>query len=558
MPQFRSGTMRPTEQQHRAALAGHAGRLERFLHGRLTPDQWRPVRLSYGLYYQLDHTSHMQRIKLPGGLMTADQLDVLADVADRWGRGIGHFTTRQDLQIHWVPVEQIVDMYELLSGAGITTRGACADSVRNVTACPWAGTTAEEPFDVTPYCLAIHEYFLFNPLNLTLPRKFKIAVEGCAQDCAQCPVNDIGLYAKRRGDRLGFSVWAGGGLGSQPFLAKLVREFVPAEDTLVWCEAIVRIQHRHGERKNRNKARMKYVVQKMGLERFRAAVEAEAARVDAERGGELRAEVREAVAGFALPEPARAPAPVAPDPSFARWARTAARPQRQPGRYAVLVQLPLGDVTTDQLRALAGLARTHGNATLRATNDQNAVVPWVAEASLPAFHRALLALDLADPDAGTVSDVVSCPGMDYCSLAITRSMGMAERLRDHVLGDPGTGDGFAERLGPFTVKISGCPNSCGQHHVGDIGLTGHSVAGADGVDRPFYSILVGGSVGEGRARIGRRLGRFHETDAPAAIAAVVRLYERERRTGETFAAFADRVGLPRLNEVASGAVARAS
>ncbi len=546
--------MRPTREQHLGALAGHRNRTERFVAGTLSADEWRPIRLSYGLYYQLDHTSHMQRIKVPGGLLTAAQMDRLAEIADRYGRGISHVTTRQDVQIHWVPLDGIIDIYERLLEVGITTRGACSDSVRNVTACPYAGTAPDEPFDVTPYCLAVHEYFLFNPLNLTLPRKFKIALEGCAHDCAQAPVNDIGLYAKMRGDTPGFSVHAGGGLGAQPFLAKPIEDFIPARDLLIWCEAVVRVQHRHGERKNRHKARMKYVVQKMGLERFKAMVEAEVARVDAERGGELRAEVDEALAAYrapALPKPASPAAPALP--GFDHWVRTNTRPQRQASYRAAVVKLPIGDVTTDQMRGLALLARTHGDGTLRTTNDQNVVLQSVPESALPALHAGLVELELADVDAGSIDDVVSCPGMDYCSLAITRSMGMAERLRAHLDADPDTANGFAERLGPFGIKISGCPNSCGQHHVGDIGLTGHTVKGADGRDRPFYSVLVGGSVGEGRARIGKRLGRFTEEDAPAVIAAVARLYERERQPGEAFAAFVDRMGTPRLQEAARAA-----
>src|SRR5580765_1350422 len=333
--------MRPTAEQHRAALAGHAGRTARWSEGKLTPDEWRPVRLSYGLYYQLDHTSHMQRIKVPGGMLSAEQMDALADVADRYGRGIAHVTTRQDIQIHWVPVDGIIDLYERLLAVGITTRGACADSVRNVTACPYAGTAPDEPFDVAPYCLAIHDYFLFNPLNLTLPRKFKIAIEGCAHDCAQGPVNDIGLYAKVRDGARGFSLFAGGGLGAQPFLAKPIRDFIPAEDLLVWCEAIVRIQHRFGERKNRNKARMKYLVQKMGLEKFRAAIEAEVERVAAERGAELRSEVAEAVATHRVPPAVDARQPGGEAlPDFAHWKRTNTRPQKQPGYRAAVVLLP--------------------------------------------------------------------------------------------------------------------------------------------------------------------------------------------------------------------------
>src|SRR5947199_340825 len=456
--------MRPTETQHRAALALHAGRTERYVRGELTPDEWRPVRLSYGLYYQLDHTSHMQRIKIPGGMLTAEQMEAMAAVADRYGRGIGHVTTRQDIQIHWVPIDGIIDLYERLLAAGITTRGACADSVRNVTACPYAGTAPSEPFDVSPYCIALHEYFLFNPLNLTLPRKFKIAIEGCEHDCAQAPVNDIGLYAK----------------------------------------------------------------------------------------------VREAVAAYRVPPPPDARRPSAqPLPEFAHWRRTNTRAQKQPGYRAAVVQVPLGDITAEQMRTVARLARAHGNGTIRTTNDQNLVLQWIPEAALPALHAELVAIELGNPDVSSINDVVSCPGMDYCSLAITRSMGMAERIHAHLGAHPESRNGFAERLGPFTVKISGCPNSCGQHHVGDIGLTGHLAKTPDGGERPFYSILVGGAVGEGKARIGKRLGRFAEEDTAAAIAALARVYERERQAGESFPAFVDRVGEKRLAAIATEAKATA-
>jgi sulfite reductase beta subunit-like hemoprotein len=548
--------MPSTLEQHRSALAGHGDRLRRYLAGQIDNDSWRPIRLSYGLYYQLDHTSHMQRIKVAGGLLTAEQLEAIADVTERYGRGIAHVTTRQDIQIHWVPLEQIMDMYDRLLAVDITTRGACADTVRNVTACPYAGVSPDEPFDVAPYCLAIHDYFLFNPLNLTLPRKFKIAVEGCSLDCAQVPINDIGLYAKVRGAERGFALWAGGGLGSQPFLAVPIHDFVPAADMLIWCEAIVRVQHRHGERKNRSRARMKYVVKKMGVERFRSVIEAEVARVTAERGGELRAEVRHWVDGYHMPAGAAAGATVTPRPDFAHWQRTNVRAERRSGQSSVIVQLPLGDVTVEEMRRLAALVRRWGNGTLRATNDQNFVLPCVADGSLPAVHAELCDLGLGNADAGTIADVVSCPGMDYCSLAITRSMGVAERVRDHLLADPETRNGFAAALGAFGIKVSGCPNSCGQHHVGDIGLTGHSVTDDDGVQRPYYSILVGGSVGEGRGRIGKRLGRFAEEQAPAAIVGVARLYARERQPGERFPEFIERVGMDRASEAAKSAAQR--
>jgi sulfite reductase beta subunit-like hemoprotein len=226
------------------------------------------------------------------------------------------------------------------------------------------------------------------------------------------------------------------------------------------------------------------------------------------------------------------------------------RPQRQQGRWTVDVRVPLGDITSDELRQVARLAREHGNGTVRATNDQNLVLPSVATTSLPGLHAAFEDLGLGDPDVHTITDVVSCPGMDYCSLAITRSMGVAERIRTALMRDPATGNGFAAELGAFTVKISGCPNSCGQHHVGNIGLTGHSVTEDDGSQHPYYSILAGGSVGEDAGRIGVRVGRFREEQTPGAIAALAKLYAAERAAGESFADFAERVGQGRLTETA--------
>jgi len=542
--------MRPSQEQFDRARDLHAGRVEAYRRGELSDGEFRPVRLSYGLYYQLDHTSYMQRIKLPGGMMTAEQMDVLAGVFDDYGRGITHVTTRADVQIHWVPIEKVADMYARLEAVGITTRGACADSVRNVTACPFAGTSPHEPFDVTPYVQAIHDAFLFSPLNLTLPRKFKIGVEGCPLDCAQAAINDIGLYAAMRDGRPGFSVWAGGGLGAAPFLAVQVAEFVPAEDVLVWCEAIVRVHHRAGERKNRHKARLKFVARKLGQAGFRDLVGAEVAKVDSERGGDLRAEVREAVAAHRVPPPTgqavRAPA----RPGFEAWARTNAAPQRDPGFVAVTVTLPLGDVDSNQFRAIARWSREFGNGTVRATNEQNLVLPWVRRESLEALHGALVDLALAEGGASLLSDVVSCPGLDYCSLAVTRSMGVGERIRAHLAEQ--AVDSAA--LGPFHVKISGCPNSCGQHHVGDVGLTGSMLKDEAGIDRPHYSVLVGGSVGEGRSRVGRRLlGRFSEDDTPRVVAAVSAHYGARRRAGESFADFVQRAGTDELDAVARAA-----
>ncbi len=547
--------MKPSKEMFDAARALHVQRIEAYRRGELNDNEFRPIRLSYGLYYQLDHTSYMQRIKLPGGLLTAEQIEVIAGIADDYARSMAHVTTRQDIQIHWVPLEKVGDIYARLEAVGITTRGACSDSVRNVTGCPFAGVSPDEPFDVTPYTLAVHDWFLFNPLNLTLPRKFKIALEGCPLDCAQATINDIGLYAREQDGVQGFSVWAGGGLGPAPFLAVPVIDFARAEDVLIVCEAIVRIQHRLGERKLRHKARLKFLVKKLGIERFRQMVHAEVVKVAAERGEELREDVRQSVAAYRAPRPVETP-PAGGEPreGFEAWVKTNVLPHRDPRLVSAVVALVVGDVTADELRALARLAREYGDGTLRATNDQNLVFQSVHRESLPRLHAELDDLGLAQRGAFLLTDVVSCPGLDYCSLAVTRSMGVADRIRTHLAALKVDG----ESLGQFHVKISGCPNSCGQHHIGDIGLTGMMVKGEDGVERPHYSLLVGGGVGEGRTRLGKRLfGRYPEEAAPRAIVALARFYEKERLPDERFGEFVDRVGTDALDRIAQEAAAGA-
>jgi len=433
-------------------------------------------------------------------------------------------------------------------------RGACADSVRNVTGCFHGGIWPDEQFDVTPYVYAAHEYFLFHPLNLTLPRKFKIAFASCHADCVQAPVNDVAYFPHIRDGQRGFKVHAGGGLGSQPFLARPVREFLPAEDTLIMAEAIVRLQHRSGERKNRKKARMKYLFQRLGAEKFIAEVDRLFAQVEAEQGAALRAELNEIVAGFKMAAPRHAPSalPAGGDATFAHWLRTNIFAQKQAGYYGATVQLPLGDVTSAQFRAIGRLASDLGSGELRTMNDQNLMVPWIPGARVQEFYRRLCEIGLADADALHITDVTSCPGADYCSLAVSRSMGIAESIRTHLFAM----NGHVEDLGVFRIKISGCPNSCGQHHIGDIGLTGLSLKGDDGQDHPHYSMLAGGRVGEEGYAIGRRVsGRFPEAEIPKVIAALAECYRSERRQGERFGEFVDRVGIDRVSEVARGAAA---
>ncbi len=540
--------MRPTESDYRAALHGQASRIDRYRQGQMSDDEFRPVRLSYGLYYQLDHTSHMQRIKLPGGLMTLAQINELASIADDYGRSVLHVTTREDVQMHWIGLDQVVRMYERLHAVGISTRGACADSVRNVTGCVHAGTLPGELFDVTPYVFAVNEYFMFHPLNLTLPRKFKIGFASCAQDCIQAPINDIAFFPKRHEGELGFSVHAGGGLGSQPFLACPVRDFIPAEDVLIVAEAIMRLQHRLGERKNRKRARMKYVVQRLGLPKFIAEIDRLVAQVEREQGAALRAELKDMVDSYQAETPVNPPsAPAAGgDESYRHWLRTNTYAQKQEGYYGCVVQLPLGDVSSDQFRALGKLAAQLGAGVIRAMNDQNLMVPWIPGARLLELYEGLRELKLAEVNALHITDVTSCPGADFCSLAVSRSMGVAEAIHQHLLNS----NGKVEEIGVFRIKISGCPNSCGQHHIGDIGLTGLSLKGGDGQDHPHYSMLVGGRIGED-GNVGHRVaGRFPEAEVPKVVAALAEYYRSQRQGGERFPDFVDRVGVDRINTVA--------
>lgn len=543
--------MRTSDAEVRTALRGHAGRIERFRRGEMSDDEFRPVRLSYGLYYQLDHTSHMQRIKLPAGLIDKKQALVLADLADDYGRGVIHVTTREDVQMHWVDLADVIPMYERLHEVGISTRGACADSVRNVTGCIHSGTWPGEIFDVTPYALVVHDYFLFHPLNLTQPRKFKIAFATCEYDCVQSRINEVAYFPKMKDGRRGFAVYAGGGLGSQPHLAQLVRDFIPAEDMLIMTEAIVRLQHRHGERKNRKRARMKYLFQRWGARRFIAEIDALVATVEKQQGDALRAEQAGIIAEFRASSPANppAPAPKPQDEQFAHWLRTNTYAQRQEGYFGATIQLPLGDITGDQLRVVAELAEQHGGGEMRAANDQNLMIPWIPGNRLETVYRQLRELDLAAADALHITDVTACPGADYCSLAMSRSMGVASAIREHLLAS----NGAVEELGVFRIKISGCPNACGQHYVGDIGLTGLSLKGENGAFEPHYSMLVGGELGE-HAALGKRVsGRFPVDEVPKVVFALADCYRRERHAGERFGAFVSRVGADRLTEVARAA-----
>lgn len=534
------------------AIDEYAENIGKFRRAEITPDQFRPLRLSMGVYAQLAHVKHMQRIKIPGGRVTADQLDALADVTERWGRGLAHVTTRQDIQLHYLEIEETVELQRLLALSGVSTVGACSDTVRNVTASHYAGVLEDEVFDVTPHAEAVSDHFLYHPHNRKLPRKFKIGFSGSRHDLAQAMINDIGLFAAVSDAGRGFRVYIAGGLGSTPEIAHLWRDFLPEADLLAASEAVVSVFFRDGERKNRKKARLKFLLRKVGEAELFKRLDEELERIKAERGAELAAALQRATEEHkeTEPPPQDGGGAAIGDAAFTRWARTNAIPQKQAGYRVVTVKLPLGDATSEQMRALAKIARTFGNGEIRTTNTQNFVLRWIPEGRLVRLHRELGLIGLAEADAGHITDIVACPGLDYCSLAITKSMGVAARIREHLApeGARSEADDVIHAVGPFEIKISGCPNSCGQHHVADIGMTGLMVKDKEGKERPYYSLRVGGGVGYD-ARIGDRLdGRIPEEDTPKVIAAIAQHYVAERAQGETFREFVSRVGAQEIGK----------
>ena len=551
--------MRPTKELLKEGIDWHRENIQKFKAGQLEADDFRRKRLAYGVYYQLDHTSHMQRIKIPAGLLNGDQLEVLAEQCDKYGRGVGHVTTRQNIQFHWVPIEETPTMFEALDAVGITTRGACADSVRTVTACPHSGLSKNGAFDVVPYARALTDHFLFSDYSLSLPRKFKMALSDCKEDAAFAMIHDVGYYAKIRNENgkeiKGFSVYCGGGLGGQPHEAVSVHEFIPAENLLVFSEAIIRLFHRDGNRKDRRKARSKFLVKSLGAEEYTKRLLELYAKVDAEIGKELREDLQYYLSHFKLPEPLPLEASGEPqgitDPEYLHWRRTNVEAQKQKGYFMVTVKLIRGDFTSQDLRGLSKLTRRFTHGAIRITQEQNFLLPSVRGQDLYEVYQSLKSMKLAEADARHITDVLSCPGADYCSLAVTRSMRMAAKLREFLLA----WNQSAEEIGPFHVKISGCPNSCGQHQIGDIGLTGMMAKDSNGVEKEHYSIMVGGGSIEGKLTLGTRLkGKFPEEDSPKVLAALAVHYKKNRAEKESFHDFVQRVGMGSLNKIARQAV----
>lgn len=554
-----------------AEVEEYARTLAAFERGEISSEDWRVFRLGRGNYPQRqEDDSQMLRVKIPQGILDAEQLHALAEVADRHSRGFAHVTTRQNLQFHFVKLHEVEQALARLAEAGLTTREACGNTVRNVTACPFAGVAADEVFDVTPYAEALSRHFLRHPLGSGLPRKFKIAFEGCPEDHAFAAINDIGWQARLGPDgQRGFRVVAGGGTATLCASAPVLADFLPAGDLLRMAEAILRVYQRLGDYEHRKRNRMKYLIRTLGFESWRTEVEKELASVRAEGGPALPfdpqaapLEVPPTWARPAPPDPAaiatrvRAAATRGPglhpqvEPAAAdagaesSWRASNLRPQKQPGFALAIVTLPLGDITAEQLRVLAELAGAYGDGTVRTTHDQNLVLRFVRLDEASALYLRLRAAGLGQAGAGTAADVTSCPGAESCRLAVTQSRGLGRLLREHLAARAD----LVELAGSLDLKISGCPNGCGQHHVAGLGFQG-SVRQLGGRALPQYFVMLGGGLSGGSASFGRLAAKIPARRVPQAMERLLALYAAERSPGESARAFLQRLELPRAKEL---------
>ncbi len=519
---------------------------------KLDMDNFRRFRLENGIYgIRGTMDEHMVRVKIRFGLMTADQLDAIADVADQYATPkVAHITTRQAIQMHRLKRPQVPAILKRLTKSGLTTREACGNTVRNVSACPYAGLSAEELFDVVPYADAVSRYFLRHPVCQNLPRKFKIAFEGCPTDHARVGIHDFGAVARIQmvdGKEVrGFKTFVGGGLGTVPFQAHVLEEFTPADKLIPTIEAVIRLFDRFGDRKNKNTARIKFLIKKWGIDEFRKQFEDERNATIMTRPGSLEWDMP-VYEQAAPPKPKSIPSalPVQTE-HFQRWKDTNVLKQKQAGYFSVQVRCLLGDITVPQMHGVAKIARAYSGGHLRTVISQNLLIPWVPEAALQAVYNELAQLNLAQSDAGSVADVTRCPGADTCQIAITRSRGLAQAVGDIFTngGAPFVTDPVLKNL---TIKISGCPNSCGQHHIADLGFHGAS-SELNGHMVPHYQVLVGGRTAEGVAQFGYRLGMIPAKRVSEAIKKLLDLYKTEKQGTEQFRAWVERLGVERLKK----------
>jgi sulfite reductase (NADPH) hemoprotein beta-component len=552
--------------------------LGRFERGEVGPDEWRAFRLVRGTYGQRQaEDAQMLRVKIPQGVLTPVQLGALADVADTYSRGFGHITTRQNMQFHFMKLHEVELAMRRVAEAGLTTREACGSSVRNITACPYSGVAADEAFDVTPYAEALTRYLLRHPLSSTLPRKFKIAFEGCPVDHVATGINDIGWTARIGvvdGQPVkGFRVSVAGGTSTVCRAGLLLFDFLPAGEMLDVAEAILRVFHRLGDYQHKQRNRLKFLIKALGWEGFQAEFTRELDAVRAAGGAALPFNPDRPPVELAPPHPTSgAPAPfsiaarvgsaalrgpgILPrvEPrlreeghDFVRWTGTNVRAQSQAGWSTVTVTTLLGDLASAQMRVLGELAAALGDGLVRVTIDQNLLFRWVPDEQVGAMFRSLRAAGLGRAGAGTPADVTACPGAESCRLAVTQSRGLGRVLSDYLDGR----DDLVASVPGLNIKISGCPNGCGQHHVAGIGFQG-SLRKVGGRPAPHYFVMVGGGAADGITTFGRHAATVPARRCGEAIERLIRLYQERHGAGETALAFFRRIELATVKDALRG------
>jgi len=543
-----------------ARVAQFKDQVERRLSGELTEEQFRPLRLMNGLYLQLH--AYMLRVAIPYGTLSSRQLRKLGHIARVYDRGFGHFTTRQNIQYNWPALKDVPRILEELAEVemhAIQTSGNC---IRNVTADHFAGAAADEVADPRPFAEILRQWSSLHPEFSYLPRKFKIAIVGSEHDRAAIQVHDIGLQLKKNeaGD-LGLAVYIGGGQGRTPMVAKKIRDFLPIEDMLTYVTAIVRVYNLHGRRDNKYKARIKILVHETGVEELTREIDAEWEEI---RHGELKLPQRDIDAiesYFRMPNLPQRPegwevlaVTQKADAEFASWVARNVTPHKHPDYAVVTISLkPIGgipgDASAEQMELVADIAATYSFDEIRVSHEQNLVLPHVAKADLAAVYDLLQSDGLVTPNAGLITDIIACPGLDYCALANARSIPVAQRISERF------GDQQRQlEIGDLKIKISGCINACGHHHVGHIGILGVEKKGEE-----LYQITLGGSADE-QSAIGEITGRgFSSEDVVDAIETVVDTYLALRESpDETFLAAYRRVGMEPFKRALYGEISRAA
>ncbi|MCA2013208.1 nitrite/sulfite reductase [Cereibacter sphaeroides] len=520
----------------------------RRIDGSLTEDEFRPLRLMNGLYLQLH--AYMLRVAIPYGTLNPHQMRKLADIADRWDEGYGHFTTRQNIQYNWPKLPDVPDMLDALAEVGLHAIQTSGNTIRNVTSDHFAGAAADELVDPRPYAELIRQWSTDHPEFQFLPRKFKVAVTGSEIDRAVTKAHDIGLRTVRKNGAVGFEVIVGGGLGRTPMIGKVLRDFLPVADLLPYLEAAVSTYNLLGRRDNKYKARIKITVHENGIDTFKALTEARFAEIapqfDAAATLEqlARIEAMFAAPAFRAASDLAYQAAYSADPSFRSWADTNLHAHKAEGHAIVTISLKKhgetpGDATSEQMRLIAELAEKYGYDEIRISHEQNVILPHVHRADLPAVYKALKTQGLATANVGLVSDIIACPGMDYCALATARSIPIAQEIATHFDALK-----LEHDIGPLKIKISGCINACGHHHVGHIGILGLDRAGVEN-----YQITLGGDGSED-ASLGERTGPgFAYDQIVPAIERILRAYLEIRESREeTFLDAYRRVGLAPFKE----------